>query len=125
MRAAITCALANRQILTHLTRRAFAEIYPNADLRLIYDVSHNTCKLEQHEVAGKKRGLFVHRKGATRAYGPGNPDLPDTYRDVGQPILIGGTMDTTSYSGGGAAGGGRRAGAAAGRGAGRAGGRRQ
>ena len=97
MRAGINCALANRQILTYLTRRTFAEIFPNADLRLIYDVSHNTCKLEQHEVAGKKRWLFVHRKGATRAYGPGHPDLPDAFRDVGQPVLIGGTMGTASY----------------------------
>ena len=97
MRAAINCALANRQILTHLTRRAIAEIFPNADLRLIYDVSHNTCKLEQHEVAGKKRWLFVHRKGATRAYGPCHPDIPDTFRDIGQPVLIGGTMGTAAY----------------------------
>src|SRR3569832_514737 len=96
MRAAINCALANRQILTHLTRRAFAEIFPHADLRLIYDVSHNTCKLEQHEVAGKKRWLFVHRKSAPRAYGPGHPDLPAAFRDVGQPVLIGGTAASVS-----------------------------
>src|SRR3569832_722014 len=97
MLACINCALANRQILTYLTRRTFAEIFPNADLRLIYEVTHNTSKLEQHEVAGKKRWLIVHRKGATRAYGPGHPDLPDAYRDVGQPVLIGGTMVTASY----------------------------
>ena len=97
MRAGINCALANRQILTHLTRRAFAEILPQAHLRLLYDVSHNTCKLEEHEVGGARRRLFVHRKGATRAYGPGHPELPEALRASGQPVLIGGTMGTASY----------------------------
>jgi tRNA-splicing ligase RtcB len=97
MRAGINCALANRQIITHLTRRAFAEILPRADLRLLYDVSHNTCKVEQHEVDGRTRRLFVHRKGATRAFGPGHPDLPEALRTTGQPVLIGGTMGTASY----------------------------
>jgi len=97
MRAGINCALANRQIITHLTRRAFAEILPHADLRLLYDVSHNTCKVEQHEVDGRPRRLFVHRKGATRAFGPGHPDLPEAFRTTGQPVLIGGTMGTASY----------------------------
>ena len=69
MRGGINCALANRQIITHLARRAFEMVLPRADLRLIYDVSHNTCKLEQHEVDGSTRKLFVHRKGATRAFG--------------------------------------------------------
>jgi tRNA-splicing ligase RtcB len=97
MRSAINCALANRQILTHLTRRAFASILPETDLRLIYDVSHNTCKLETHEIDGKPRQLFVHRKGATRALGPGHMDLPAGLRHVGQPVLIGGSMGTCSY----------------------------
>jgi tRNA-splicing ligase RtcB len=97
MRAGINCALANRQILTQLTRRAFAELFPHADLRLLYDVSHNTCKVEQHEVDGRQRRLFVHRKGATRAFGPGHPDLPEAFRATGQPVLIGGTMGTASY----------------------------
>ncbi len=97
MRAGINCALANRQIITHLTRQAFAEIAPRADLRLLYDVSHNTCKVERHEVEGRQRKLFVHRKGATRAYGPGHPDLPEAFRATGQPVLIGGTMGTASY----------------------------
>lgn len=97
MRAGINCALANRQILTHLTRRAFAEIFPHAPLRLLYDVSHNTCKLEQHTIGGVQRRLFVHRKGATRAYGPGHPELPEALRASGQPVLIGGTMGTASY----------------------------
>jgi len=97
MRAGINCALANRQIITHLTRRAFAELFPHADLRLLYDVSHNTCKVEQHQVDGRPRRLFVHRKGATRAFGPGHPDLPEAFRTTGQPVLIGGTMGTASY----------------------------
>jgi tRNA-splicing ligase RtcB len=67
MNAGINCALANRQILTHLTRRVFDEILPGTRLRLIYDVSHNTCKLETHDIDGQARRLFVHRKGATRA----------------------------------------------------------
>ncbi|MGA7978922.1 MAG: RtcB family protein [Chromatiaceae bacterium] len=97
MRAGINCALANRQILTHLTRQAFADILPEARLDLLYDVSHNTCKVEEHEVDGRKRRLFIHRKGATRALGPGHPDVPDALRQVGQPVLIGGTMGTASY----------------------------
>jgi tRNA-splicing ligase RtcB len=97
MRAGINCALANRQILTHLTRKVFAEILPQADLRLLYDVSHNTCKLEEHEIDGRKRRLFVHRKGATRAFGPGHPAIPEVLRPVGQPVIIGGSMGTASY----------------------------
>lgn len=97
MRAAINCALANRQILTHLAREGFAELFPQADLSLLYDVSHNTCKLETHQIDGRSRKLFVHRKGATRAFGPGHPDLPDSLRAVGQPVLIGGSMGTASY----------------------------
>ena len=97
MRAGINCALANRQILTHLTREVFAELLPEADLRLLYDVSHNTCKEETHAVDGQPRRLFVHRKGATRALGPGHPELPEGLREVGQPVLIGGSMGTSSY----------------------------
>ncbi len=98
MRAAINCALANRQIVTHLAREAFAAVFPGVDLRLVYDVSHNTCKEELHRTAeGGERRLYVHRKGATRAFGPGHPDLPEAYREVGQPVLIGGSMGTCSY----------------------------
>jgi tRNA-splicing ligase RtcB len=97
MRAGINCALANRQILTHLTRKAFADILPEAQIRLLYDVSHNTCKVEEHEIDGRKRRLFIHRKGATRALGPGHPDVPEALRSAGQPVLIGGTMGTASY----------------------------
>lgn len=97
MRAAINCALANRQILTHLVREAFAEILPQAHMPLLYDVSHNTCKVERHRVDGEERMLYVHRKGATRAFGPGHPDLPAALREAGQPVLIGGSMGTGSY----------------------------
>jgi tRNA-splicing ligase RtcB (3'-phosphate/5'-hydroxy nucleic acid ligase) len=97
MRAGINCALANRQILAHLTRNAFRSVLPDARLELLYDVSHNTCKVEEHMVDGKRRPLFVHRKGATRAFGPGHPDLPRTFQAVGQPVLIGGSMGTASY----------------------------
>ncbi|MFZ2295692.1 MAG: RtcB family protein, partial [Polaromonas sp.] len=94
MRAAINCALANRQILTHLVRQVFTQLFPAVQLPLLYDVSHNTCKLEEHRVDGQLRQLYVHRKGATRAFGPGHPDLPEALRAAGQPVLIGGSMGT-------------------------------
>ena len=97
MRAGINCALANRQILTHMTRRTFEHILPGADLQLIYDVSHNTCKEEKHVIDNHPMNLFVHRKGATRAFGPNHPGLPEEYKQVGQPVLIGGSMGTSSY----------------------------
>lgn len=97
MRAGINCALANREVITHLTREVFRDLFPAARLGLIYDVSHNTCKEEWHQVAGRRQRLFVHRKGATRAFGPGHPELPARYRDVGQPVFVGGSMGTASY----------------------------
>jgi len=97
MRAGINCALANREIIGHLTRGVFAGFFPDARLRLLFDVSHNTCKVERHRVNGEARDLYVHRKGATRAFGPGHADLPAALRDIGQPVLIGGSMGTGSY----------------------------
>jgi len=97
MRAGINCALANRQILAALVRKTFAKIFPKSNLQMLYDVSHNTAKIEQHEVNGKIKGLLVHRKGATRAFGPGNAELPARYKPFGQPVLIGGSMGTASY----------------------------
>jgi tRNA-splicing ligase RtcB len=97
MRAAINCALANREIITHLVRQAFAEVLPGSKLELIYDVSHNTCKVEEHVIDGEAKKLFVHRKGATRAFGPNHPELPSELKAIGQPVLIGGTMGTASY----------------------------
>lgn len=97
MRAAVNCALANRQILSHLTRSAFAQFYPDATLKLVYDVSHNICKEETHVTNGMSRMLHVHRKGATRALGPGSEGVPPAFRAVGQPVFIGGSMGTSSY----------------------------
>ncbi|MFS8908647.1 RtcB family protein, partial [Synechococcus sp. OH2] len=85
------------QIITHWVRQVFAELFPKAELDLIYDVSHNTCKEETHIIEGKKRRLFVHRKGATRAFGPGHPEIPQAFRSIGQPVIIGGSMGTASY----------------------------
>ena len=96
MRAGINCALANRQITTHLTRRVFAHFFPETTLPVLFDVSHNTCKEEEHEIFGKRRRLFIHRKGATRAFGAGHPDLPPAFAATGQPVFIGGSMGTSS-----------------------------
>lgn len=120
MRAGINCALANRQILTHLARRAFERVLPHAELQVLYDVSHNTCKEEEHVVEGKPMSLFVHRKGATRALGPGHADLPEAFRETGQPVLIGGSMGTASYILAGMPQSGQRSFASACHGAGRA-----
>jgi tRNA-splicing ligase RtcB len=120
MRAGINCALANRQVLTELVRRTFARVLPRARLDVLYDVSHNTCKLEEHEVRGTRKQLFVHRKGATRAFGPGHPALPPELEPYGQPVLIGGSMGTGSYVLAGTAEGERRSFSSACHGAGRA-----
>jgi tRNA-splicing ligase RtcB len=120
MRAAINCALANRQVLTHLTRESFHAVYPGAELPLLYDVSHNTCKVEEHAVDGRTMKLYVHRKGATRAFGPGHPELPESLRELGQPVLIGGSMGTSSYVLAGTVGAAATAFASACHGAGRA-----
>jgi len=97
MSCGANCAVANRQVLTHLVRKVFSEILPKSNLRLLYDVSHNICKVEEHTIDGKSRKLYVHRKGATRAFGPGHPSLPADLKKAGQPVLIGGTMGTASY----------------------------
>ena len=97
MRAAINCALANRQLIAHLAGEVFRRLFPEADLKLLYDVSHNTCKVEQHTVGGRLVDLYVHRKGATRAFAPGHPQLPAEFQNAGQPVLIGGSMGTSSF----------------------------
>ena len=125
MRAAINCALANRQILTHLTRQALAPLFPRLGVETLFDVSHNTCKAEEHAVDGQRRLLYVHRKGATRAFGPGHASLPPRYREVGQPVVIGGSMGTASYLLAGMATSEARSFASASHGAGRAMSRRQ
>jgi tRNA-splicing ligase RtcB len=120
MNAAINCALANRQILAHLARRVFTHHFRTSQLDTLFDVSHNTCKAERHKVDGRERLLYVHRKGATRAFGPGHPSLPARYRDVGQPVIIGGSMGTGSYILAGTAESENRAWSSASHGAGRA-----
>ncbi len=97
MACGVNCALANRQVIGALVSQVVDRMLPGANPRLIYDVSHNTCKPEEHLVEGKPRLLYVHRKGATRAFGPGRTELPEEYRQVGQPLFIGGTMGTCSY----------------------------
>jgi len=120
MNAAINCALANRQILAQLTRRTFARDFPHARLETLFDVSHNTCKAERHVVNGSERVLYVHRKGATRAFGPGHKAIPERYRAHGQPVIIGGSMGTGSYILCGMQAGEARAWSSASHGAGRA-----
>ncbi|MCG8429697.1 MAG: RtcB family protein [Candidatus Omnitrophica bacterium] len=101
MRAAANYAWANRQCLMHLTRQAFERVFARSwqkmGLSLIYDVAHNIAKIETHTVDGKKMKLCVHRKGATRAFGPGHPALPEKYRPIGQPVIIPGDMGRNSY----------------------------
>jgi tRNA-splicing ligase RtcB len=95
--AGINCALANRQVIAHLVREGFQEVLPEAEIQMLYDISHNTCKVEEHRIEGEKKTLYVHRKGSTRAFGPGRREIPSEYRKIGQPVLIGGTMGTYSY----------------------------
>ncbi len=97
MLAAANCALANRQILAHFVREVFGRVMGDEGLPLLYDVSHNVCSLESHEVAGRRRDLYVHRKGATRAFGPGVADVPSDLQAIGQPVLVGGSMGTCSF----------------------------
>ncbi len=120
MNAGINCALANRQILTHLTREAFGMLFAGSRVETLYDVSHNTCKEERHMVDGSERTLWVHRKGATRAFGPGHRELPAEYQSVGQPVMIGGSMGTASYILAGSASSEERSFSSASHGAGRA-----
>jgi tRNA-splicing ligase RtcB len=100
MTAAANTAFANRQVITHRVREVMGSVFGRdpreLGLSVIYDVCHNTAKLERHVVDGEPLELVVHRKGATRAFGPGAPDIPDAYRMVGQPVIIGGSMETGS-----------------------------
>ncbi|TAM80680.1 MAG: RtcB family protein [Acidobacteria bacterium] len=98
MRAAANFAWANRQGITHFTREAFRRIFGQKEmLRVVYDVCHNIAKLERHRVNGRDRQVLVHRKGATRAFPAGRPEVPAAYKDIGQPVLIPGSMGTASY----------------------------
>jgi tRNA-splicing ligase RtcB len=95
----VNCAFANRQALAHLTRQALVKVFGLApeQVRTLYEVGHNNAKVEWHTVDGERKKLLVHRKGATRAFGPGREELPPDYRAAGQPVLVGGTMGTASY----------------------------
>jgi len=97
--AAINCAFANRQIIAHLTREAFNSVLniDEEEIKTFYEIGHNTAKLERHKVDGKTKNLIVLRKGSTRAFGPGREEIPEAYRKIGQPVLVGGTMGTHSY----------------------------
>ena len=101
MLCAANYAWANRQMITHWTRESFEKIFgrdsDDLGMNLLYDVAHNVAKLEEHTVDGKKKEVYVHRKGATRAFPPGHPEVPAVYRDVGQPVLIPGSMGTPSF----------------------------
>jgi tRNA-splicing ligase RtcB len=101
MRCAANYAWANRQLLMWQTRETFAEFFgrdwESMQMNLVYDVAHNIAKMEEHEVEGRQRVLCVHRKGATRAFPPGHPEVPDAYRAVGQPVIIPGDMGRASW----------------------------
>lgn len=101
MACAANFAFVNRQVLAHNIRRSFEEVLagrvPDFDLHQVYDIAHNMAKVEEHEFEGHRMRVCVHRKGATRAFGPGTPGLPDELRDLGQPVLIPGSMGTESY----------------------------
>jgi len=97
MSAAANFAWCNRHMIGHQTRYAFSKIFPKARLDTIYDVAHNICKIENHKVNGSVKKVFMHRKGATRAFGPGNKEIPKDYQKIGQPVLIPGSMGTASY----------------------------
>ena len=101
MAAAANYAWANRQMMTHWTREAFLRVLGisprDLKMNLLYDVAHNIAKKERHQVDGRDQMVVVHRKGATRAFPPGHPDLPDIFRQVGQPVLIPGDMGRASY----------------------------
>jgi len=101
MRAAANFAWANRQLLAHEIRKTLARFFGKSQeslgLRQVYDVAHNIAKIETHEVRGEQKRLCVHRKGATRAFGPGHEELPEAYRDIGQPVILPGDMGTASY----------------------------
>jgi tRNA-splicing ligase RtcB len=97
MVCAANYAWANRHVIAHWTREVFEKYFPGAKLDLVYDVAHNVAKIEEHDVDGSTERLYVHRKGATRAFGPSRKEVPEAYRDVGQPVLIPGSMGTASY----------------------------
>ena len=101
MKCAANMGFANRQVILHRIREVFSRLFRRSPddlgMRMVYDVAHNTAKLEKHLIDGKERQVLVHRKGATRSFGPGMPGLPECYLETGQPVIIGGSMETGSY----------------------------
>ena len=101
MQCAINMSFVNRQVILHRIREVFSNVFKKEaeklGLSMVYDVAHNTAKIEEHEVNGKNKKMIVHRKGATRAFGPGREEIPMKYREIGQPVIIGGSMETGSY----------------------------
>ena len=101
MCGAANMSFVNRQVILHRIREVFSDVFrrdPDAlGIRNVYDVAHNTAKLERIDLDGCERTLLVHRKGSTRALPPGHPELPPVYRETGQPVIIGGSMETGSY----------------------------
>jgi len=101
MKCGLNMSFANRQVILHRIRECFEKVFGRSaedmEMHQVYDVAHNTAKIENHNVNGKMMDVLVHRKGATRAFGPGRQEVPAIYRDVGQPVIIGGSMETGSY----------------------------
>ncbi|MCZ7372244.1 MAG: RtcB family protein, partial [Candidatus Methanoperedens sp.] len=101
MACAANVAFANRQVIVHRVREGFSEVFgkepEELGMDIIYDVAHNVAKIETHEVDGEEKELLVHRKGSTRCFGPGRKEIPEIYRKIGQPVIVGGSMETGSY----------------------------
>ncbi len=101
MAAALNFAWSNRQMITHWTRKSFGRVFRQSEadlgMDLVYDVAHNIAKVEEHSIEGRRRKVVVHRKGATRAFPAGMDDVPEKYRDIGQPVFIPGSMGTASW----------------------------
>ncbi len=101
MKCGLNMSFANRQVILHRIREAFSKVFGQSaedmGMHCVYDVAHNTAKLEKHKIDGQTKEVLVHRKGATRAFGPGREEVPSIYRNVGQPVIIGGSMETGSY----------------------------
>ncbi len=98
MSAAANYGWCNRQLITHFTRKSFEKVFgKEVKLNLVYDVAHNIAKVEEYKIGDKKKKVLVHRKGATRAFGPGHKEIPKIYREIGQPIFIPGSMGTSSW----------------------------
>jgi len=97
MSAAANFAFANKQMITHWVRESFNKVFGDVKINQVYDICHNIAKKEEHVIEGEKKMVCVHRKGATRSFGPGRKEIPDAYRSVGQPVIIPGSMGTASY----------------------------